>query len=190
MRNKTSNKIKYKFDFGNKFRCFILYFVELLANFGAIIFSWFAFFALFTVVNNYFKNDFIIEITLKILIILMVFIDIFFAVLIFLPKSVVLTDDKIIVYRFCVQLECDSFEIRSLNDRIPYSKIISCKKFEDKIQFGDSRIFYCSSKNSLVEIKTKHRIYIIPLKECDNFVEEVNARVFGHSYADNSSLEL
>lgn len=190
MRNKTSNKIKYKFDFGNKFRCFILYFVELLANFGAIILSWFVFFALFAAANNCFKDDFIIEIITKVLLMLLVIFDIFIAVLIFLPKSVVLTDDKIIVYRFCFPLQIYFWDIRFLNDRIPYSKIISCKKLGDNIEFGDPRAFFSANNDSLVEIMTKHKIYLLPIKDCDNFVEEVNARVFGHSYVDNPSLDI
>lgn len=39
-----------------------------------------------------------------------------------LPKSIVLTDDKIIIYRLCVPLLITFFDIRGLNDRVSYSK--------------------------------------------------------------------
>lgn len=190
MRHKTSNIIKYKFDFGNKFKRSLSCFAEIIGNIGGIILSWIVFFALFVAANNCFKDDFIIEIITKVLLILLVIFDIFIAVLIFLPKSVVLTDDKIIVYRFCFPLQIYFWDIRFLNDRIPYSKIISCKKLGDNIEFGDPRAFFSANNDSLVEIMTKHKIYLLPIKDCDNFVEEVNARVFGNSCADNPSLKL
>lgn len=40
-----------------------------------------------------------------------------------LPESIVLTDDKIIIYRLCVPLLITIFDIRGLNDRVSYSKI-------------------------------------------------------------------
>lgn len=173
----VSNKSKYKFDFGNKFKRSLSCFVEIIGNIGGIILSWFVFFALYAAANNCFKNDFIIEIIAKVLVILLVIFDIFIAVLIFLPKSVVLTDDKIIAYRFCFPLHIYFWDIRFLNDRIPYSKIISCKKLGDNIEFGDPRAFYSANNDSLVEIMTKHKIYLLPIKDCDKFVEEVNARI-------------
>lgn len=40
-----------------------------------------------------------------------------------LSESIVLTDDKIIIYRLCVPLLITIFDIRGLNDRVSYSKI-------------------------------------------------------------------
>ena len=40
-----------------------------------------------------------------------------------LPESILLTDDKIIIYRLCVPLLITIFDIRGLNDRVSYSKI-------------------------------------------------------------------
>lgn len=188
--NMVSNKSKYKFDFGNNFKRFLSYSVEIFENIGVIALSWFALISLFVVANDILSNQFIVKIIANVLAILFVIFDLCVIVLIFLPKSVVLDDDKIIVYRFCFPLEINFFDIRFLNDRIPYSKIISCKKLGRKPNFGDTITFCFSNKDSLVEIMTKHKIYLLPIKDCDKFVEEVNARIFDNSGDDNPSPKL
>lgn len=175
--NMVNNKSKYKFDFGNNFKRFLSYSVEIFENIGVIALSWFALISLFVVANDILSNQFIVKIIANVLAILFVIFDLSVIVLIFLPKSVVLDDDKIIVYRFCFPLQIYFWDIRFLNDRIPYSKIISCKKLEGNIAFGDPVVFFSANKDSLVEIMTKHKIYLLPIKDCTKFVEEVNARI-------------
>ena len=87
------NKIKYKFDFGTPFKMILSRLVEMFENIGILVITW--------PISVLLKSN----------------------VWDSLPESIVLTDDKIIIYRLCVPLLITIFDIRGLNDRVSYSKI-------------------------------------------------------------------
>ena len=101
----------------------------------------------------------------------------FFIVLIFIPKRVVLTDNQILVYRFCFPLQITFWDFSGFNDRINYSQIISCKKQDSEIRFGARKPFFYVNNDSIVEIRTAHKVYLLPIKNSDNFIVEVNKRI-------------
>ena len=94
-----------------------------------------------------------------------------------LPESIVLTDDKIIIYRLCVPLLITIFDIRGLNDRVSYSKIKAWKKHSNKFFPSENRAFLFNNNESLVEIRTAFKYYVFPVKDCEEFIAEVNKRI-------------
>lgn len=172
-----NNNIKYKFNFGNIFKFIISYIVEIFENVGMIILTWIVIFLLGNIILENLPGFFIKELTLKFFTVITVIVDLFFAVLIFIPKRVILTNDKILVHRFCFPLQLTFWDIRGFNDRILYSQIILCQKHIGEIYYGGRKPFFCVDNDSLVEIKTKHKTYLLPIKNYENFICEVNKRI-------------
>lgn len=168
------SNVKYKFDFGNVFKLIVSYMVESFENLGMILLTWVGMFFIGTVITGGLPDSFVKELILKIFTAITVIADLFFIVLIFIPKRVILTDDKILVKRFCFPLQITFWDIRGLNDRIAYSQIISCRKHDGEIYFGARKPFFCVNDDSLVEIETKYRTYLLPIKNPDKFIEDVN----------------
>lgn len=176
------SKIKYKFDFGNPFKLIISYIVELMENVGVILLNWVVLLSSVEIIPEFFAKNFIIKIFTAIILIA----DLLFIVLIFIPKRVILTDDKILVHRFCFQLKTTFLDIRGLNDRIAYSEIICCQKHVGEIYYGSRIPFFCVNNDSLVEIRTKHKSYMLPIKDYESFIFEVNTRISENT--EDSSL--
>ena len=143
------NKIKYKFDFGNPFKMILSRLVEMFENIGVLVITW--------PISVLLKSN----------------------VWDSLPESIVLTDDKIIIYRLCVPLLITIFDIRGLNDRVSYSKIKAWKKHSNKFFPSENRAFLFNNNESLVEIRTAFKYYVFPVKDCEEFIAEVNKRISG-----------
>lgn len=182
------SKIKYKFDFGNIFKLFISYIIEILENIGMIFLTWIVIFSIGNLTLEGLPDCFAKEFFLKICFAITIILDLFFIVLIFIPKRVMLTDDKILVHRFCFQLKSTFWDIRGLNDRIAYSEIICCQKHVGEIYYGASIPFFCVNNDSLVEIRTKHKSYMLPIKEYESFIFEVNQRISENTDSNGAKI--
>lgn len=169
----SDDKTKYKFDFGNHVKLIISYIIEIIENIGAILISW----VILMLIGGAIPDGIAKNIILKILSTAFVMMSLILIALIFIPKKVVLADDKILVYRFCIPLQITFWDIRGLNDRIPYSKITFCEKRTKKLYFGANKPFFYVNNDSLVEIRTKHKHYFLPIKDYENFICEVNKRI-------------
>lgn len=162
----SDNKIKYKFDFGNPVRLIASYIIEIIENIGAILISW----VILMLIGGAIADGIVKSIILKILGTVFVIMSLILIALIFIPKKVILTDDKIMVYRFCIPIQIAFWDIRGLNDRIPYSEITFCEKRTRKLYFGASKPFFYFNNDSLVEIRTERKHYFLPIKEYENFI--------------------
>lgn len=171
------DKIKYKFDFGNPFKMILSRSVEMFENIAILVITWLISVFLQSSVWNLLPEGFLSTLLTRIIIAVTIIVDSFFVVLPFLPKRIVLTNDKIIIYRLCVPFVIAFFEIRGLNDRICYTDIKTCKKIDAKYLFLQTTPFVCANRESLVEINTRFDCYVIPVKDCESFIEEVNKRI-------------
>lgn len=183
------NKVKYKFDFGNIFKLVVSYIVEILENIGMIFLTWIAILLLENTIFGGLPDGFVKSLIFKVFTAITVIVDLFFAVLIFIPKRVVLTDDKILVYRFCFPLQVTFWDIRGFNDRIFYSQITLCRKYDDKTYFGVRKPFFYVNNNSLVEIRTKYQTYLLPVKNYESFICEVNKRIYENADSDSVKID-
>lgn len=172
-----NDKINYKFDFGNPFKMILSRLVEMFENIGVLVITWLISVFLQSSVWDSLPEGFLSTLLTQITVVATIIVDLFFIVLPFLPKSIVLTDDKIIIYRLCVPFIIAFFEIRGLNDRIHYTDIKTCKKIDAKFVFLQTTPFVCANRESLVEINTRYDSYVIPVKDCEEFIAEVNKRI-------------
>lgn len=171
------NNIKYKFDFGNPFKMILSRLVEMFENIAILVITWLISVFLQSSIWDLLPEGFLSTLLTQLIVVVTIIVDLFFVVLPFLPKSIVLTDDKIIVYRLCVPFIIAFFEIRGLNDRIRYTDIKTCKKIDAKFVFLQTTPFVCANRESLVEINTRFDSYVIPVKNCEEFIAEVNRRI-------------
>ena len=172
-----NNKIKYKFDFGNPFKMILSRLVEMFENIGVLVITWLISVFLQSSVWDSLPESFLSTLLTQITVVATIIVNLFFILLPFLPKSIVLTDDKIIIYRLCVPLQLKIYDMKGLNDRINYSKIEVCKKHSNKFYYGETRAFLFNNNESLVEIRTAFKYYVFPVKDCEEFIAEVNKRI-------------
>lgn len=96
----------------------------------------------------------------------------------FLPKKVILYQNSIQVKRHNIS---GKYIRKGLDDNILYSSIISCRIYKGAHYSGWATPDYAVSFfnwDSLVEIVCeKNKKYYIPVKDADDFIAEVNARV-------------
>lgn len=151
--------------------------VEMFENIGVLVITWLISVLLKSNVWDSLPESFLSTLLTQITVVATIIVDLFFIVLPFLPKSIVLTDDKIIIYRLCVPLLITIFDIRGLNDRVSYSKIKACKKHSNKFFPSENRAFLFNNNESLVEIRTAFKYYVFPVKDCEEFIVEVNKRI-------------
>lgn len=171
---------KFKFDFGNISKFLISHIIEFLENIGAILITWIILFFLVYVLLGNLPDCFVKEFVSRTLAVMVGVLDLFFIALVFIPKRVILTDDKILVHRFCFPLQATFWDIRGLNDSIAYSQIISCQRHEGETRFGARKPFFCVNDDSLVEIRTNQKTYLLPIKDYDEFICEVNKRIYNN----------
>lgn len=173
----SKEKIKYKFDFGNPFKMILSRLVEMFENISILLITWLISLFLQSSIWDLLPEGFLSTLLTQIIAIVTIIVDLFFVVLPFLPKSIVLTDDKITIYRFCIPLLTTFFDIRGLNDRISYAKIKVCEKHSNKFYYSETRAFLFNNNESLVEIRTAFKHYVFPVKNCEEFIAEVNRRI-------------
>ena len=169
------NGIKYKFDFGSSLKLIISYAWEFVGNIGLILISLMIMFALSSWLNPY-SNYLIIKIILIIYSVITILADLFFLFMIFIPKNIVLTDEKILVNRFCSPLQTFVWDIRGINDRISYSEISYCQRCTNLL-WGSHIPFLIVNEKNVVEIKTKYKTYFLPVKNSEDFIKQVNLRM-------------
>lgn len=170
------DKLEFKFDYGNIFRCIASYIIEILENTALIVVIGVVFFSAMLIVTENMSDSTIKKAILITLLVIMITAILIFGCIIFLPKKVVLSDNYIDIRRWCVPTQIYFYDIRGLNDRIYYSQIILCDEYKDKVPFGSVVPFYYYNKESIVKIKTHSKIYYLPLKDYASFIEEVNKK--------------
>lgn len=177
MLNKTKNssyKI-YQFDFGNPVKKFVSYLYQFIANLGLSILIFVFDVCVLFIISDNISNSIIIKILYTALFIPSAAVILFFIVLTFLPKKIILTDYCIKVKRNALpQADFSS----GFNDYIVYSQIVSCQIYRNNIYRGKNLPFVKFNWKNLIEIKDIcNRQYYIPVKNPEDFIAEVNIRV-------------
>lgn len=168
------NYIKtYKFDYGYKMKKVLSISFELLINLS-IVFLYLPFFLsvnflLFGDSNSVIKRIFLIA-----EVVIFVFLLIYMPLLVFLPK-------RAILYQNSINVKRNNISSKGFNDNILYSSIISCALYKGghyRGRGGPEYAIILFDWDSLVEIVCeKNKKYYIPVKDADDFIAEVNARV-------------
>lgn len=189
MLNKEYYKV-YKFDYGNPFKCFLSYFIQFAANFSLMLLSFFASIYLASLIKYNMNIEVIKDFLYIILGIATVAWEIFLSVLGLLPKKVILTYNGIKIQRKAIPLAF----FNGFNDFILYSAIELCRKTEydslkkrNDARFGNTLPFVAFSWDNLVKVRTNRQIYLIPVKNAEEFIADVNKRIQIRKDAQNDS---
>ena len=116
-------------------------------------------------------------ITIVIFFLLFLFI-LFLFISYFLPKKAIITDNFILIKRRFLNYE---YPFRGFNDRIFIKDVCECEIYDGErpllFRSGPYSVFFFDW-DSLVEIRLKNnKKYLVPIKNTDNFVDEVNKRM-------------
>lgn len=171
-------ELKYKFSYGN-FINFILSQVIIISyHFFTVLCLLFFVFIVIGDLENSFKEQNLVTTILRILSVLLIVLWLaYLTIILFIPKKVILNFAFIKIRRYFLNI---SYLIRGFNDEIYLNDVIECKKYDGKRErfnrTGPYSVFYFDW-NDLVEIKTENKTYLVPIKNSDNFIAEVNKRL-------------
>lgn len=188
-------KKRYKLSYGGFFRMLISHLFSLMHN---LIISFVSFTIWFRCIGEVERicrdSEFAIIFIFGTYRLLGYVVIIGFIVMSFFPKRIIMTQDDIRIKRFYLKF---GYYRRGINDKIFIRDIISCKKYtgDRTLPFFNNKPFSVISFdwNDLVEIKTgkfgKHRTYLVPVKNSDEFISEVNLRIVTYQIIDNYNLQ-
>lgn len=188
MLNKSNVLKTFKFDYGNLFNMFLSYLIQFMANTFAVLFAFWVYMYLMYLltgsINNVFRNILFVCLTVNFIAIVL-----FFVVLTFLPRRIILNNSYIKIQKHAMNFIGGETWFSST---IPYSSIVCCSKFisvtRRNISFLRQRTYPCTffNRNSLVEITDKFgKKYYVPVKNAEEFIKEVNRRI--NSFNDYSN---
>lgn len=169
----------YKFNYGNASNFIFSQIILCIYNFFAFLIVAMPMTLLYTRLENLFKENYIL---MKIVTILMAALIFLYALMLcvyfFLPKKVIIKNDFIKIKRYMLNF---GYILRGFNDEIFIKDIIVCKLYDGyryRLDRSGPYSVYFFNWDDLVEIKTKDdKSYLVPLKNSEEFVEEVNKRM-------------
>lgn len=175
------NTCTYKFDYENKFKKFLCYLIQLMANLSVIIFLFIIHFMISQAIVACINNEILLNVLSIMFTITLILLTLFFLCFTFLPRKVVVNENYIKIQKNAMNFFVGK---RWFNTIIPYSSIISCSILYKEIAhkntaFIRQQTYPCTffNWNSLVKITDKYgESYYIPIENPDSFIEEVNKR--------------
>ena len=171
-------KTEYKFSYGNVFNFIFSQVILCIYNFFAFLIVAIPVTLLYGKIESIFRENYVL---MKIITILMTVFILIFALILcvffFLPKKAIINNDFLIIKRYMLNF---GYIVRGFNDEIFIKEIVECKKYDgEKYRLdrsGPYAIFFFDW-DDLVEIKTERKAYLVPIKNSDNFIAEVNKRL-------------
>lgn len=181
----------YKFDYGNFFKFILSKLLELFYDFFTLLILLIPLGVLYGYCENAFSNnEYAKRIIVLLLVLNLIIIVLFLLVCFLMPKTLVLYDDIMVINRYSIDY---SYITRGIKDEILISSIVYCEIYDGKRPlFWRARPYAIPffNWNNLVEIRTKgKRIFLIPIKNAENFVREVNERVDLAIQKKNSNIK-
>lgn len=171
-------KHSYKFSYGRKLNYLIYGFILFVKNMAMMLLYCAVIFYLCGIATYYSgNNQDLTKLISTVYVISIVYICVLFLLTIFLPKRVIIKQNVIRIKRYTLNL---FYLTRGFNDRIVIKDIVECKKYYCEKSFLNSSgpyAVYPLCWEDLVEITTDKRKYLIPVKNAEEFVDEVNKRV-------------
>ncbi len=170
---------KYKFSYGNVFNLIFSQIILCIYNLFAFLIVAVPITLLYIKLENLFKDNYVL---MKIITILMAAFIFLYALMLcvyfFLPKKAIIKNDFIKIRRYMLNF---GYILRGFNDEIFMKDIIECKLYDGYrycLDRSGPYSVYFFKWDDLVEIKTKNnKCYLVPLKNSEIFIEEVNKRI-------------
>lgn len=171
-------KQSYKMSYGSKFNCFIHNLILILKNLLMLFLLLSVEFYLFSITGRYIENNLkLVKFVTAVFYIAVICDFILFFLTIFLPKRVIVKKDIIKIKRYSLNL---FFIARGFNDKIVIKDICKCEIYHGKRSFLNPLApysVYPLNWNDLLEISTSTKQYLVPVKNAEIFIEEINKRL-------------
>lgn len=171
-------KHSYKFSYGSNLNFLIYSFILLFKNVLMLLLDFAAEFYLYGLAVYYSENNLeLVKLIAVLFYISIVYSCVLFLLTLFLSKRVIIKQNVIKIKRYTLNL---FYLTRGFNDRIVIKDIVECKKYCCEKSFLNSSgpyAVYPLCWEDLVEITTDKRKYLVPVKNAEEFVDEVNKRV-------------
>lgn len=170
----------YKFAYGNDFKKFLCYLIQLMANNGIIIISLAIHFTITQWIMDI-SNKNTANVLVRFCSVILVVVILFFMCFTFFPRKVVLYDNYIKIHKNAINFFLDKTSFSCI---IPYSSIVYCHViYKESVyknpDFFRQQAYPCTffDWNSLVKITDKYgEDYYIPIMNTTDFISEVNKR--------------
>ncbi len=170
---------KYKFSYGNIFNFFFSHFIQFIYNSFTLLVLFVLLSFLYGRLDYAFRDQtFISQIVDYIYVISLALAIAFFVGTHIIPKKIIIINNIVLIKRHYLDYR---YLFRGFNDEILIREISVCKLYDGKrYKFGRDQEYAVSyfDWDDLVEIKTKdEKRYLVPIKNSDDFIEEVNKRM-------------
>lgn len=184
-------KIEYKFSYGNIFKYILNQYIIISCHlFFYLLLLYFLIFVIIGSFEYFFKQQENISTIVNALSIsLIILCSLYFIIILFLPRKAIIYSNFIEIKRHFLNI---SYLNRGFNDEILIRNIIECKKYEGKryiLDITGPYAVYFFNWDDLVQIETNDdKCYLVPLKNSNEFIEEVNKCLQEiQNQADNTS---
>lgn len=184
-------KLEYKFSYGNIFNfIFSEFFLIVYNSFSLLLVSIFMA-VIYGDLEYKFRDNYIfVKVITIFMVILFTIYFSFLIVIFFLPKKVIINGEVLIVKRYMLNFK---YIFRGFNDKIFIEKIIECHIYNGerpRLDRSKEYAVFFFNWDDLVEIVTdKNRKYLVPVKNSENFIEEINAKIKQHQIFNELKID-
>lgn len=174
----NKNKI-YKFSYGNILKKSVSCILDILSVFSCAFFVICLWLLAELFIQNI-SNEKLSYILTVLLSVISAFLEIFIIVISLLPRKIIMTEDKIRIIKNCVQ---KNYIIPSIFDDVFYFDIKSCELYDGPMSLlGWNLSYLLLDDKNMVEIVLKsNKRYHFPVKNAEEFIEDVNKRIIEFS---------
>ncbi len=181
-------ELKYKFSYGKFNNFFLSQLIIISYHFSISVFLICFIFLIVGSLQHIFQGSKLVStIIVAFSVCLICLWLIYLITILFIPKKAIIDNNFIKIKRYFLNV---GYLLRGFNDDIYIKEIVECKKYNGisyhLYRSGPYAVFFFDW-DDLVEIKTKdEKRYLVPLKNSDDFIDEVNKRRCILQEADNS----
>lgn len=172
------DKRTYYFSYGNISSFIFSEFILIIYNsFSLLLLSIFIAVVYGSLEYKFRENYVLMKVITIFMVVLFTMYFSFLIVIFFLPKKAIINDDVLIVKRYMLNFK---YIFRGFNDKIFIKNIIECNMYNGERPRLDRTKEYAVfffNWDDLVEIKTDKRRYLVPVKDAEQFIEDVNKRI-------------
>lgn len=168
----------YKISYGNFFNYIFSQILLCINNIFTFFIAVIPIIWLYGEMESVFSNDNIVfRIIATLMVSSIIILSIVLFVFSFIPKKVVVDSDFVTIKRYMLNF---SYLFRGFNDKIYIKDIVDCRIYEGEryrlYRSGPYTVFFFDW-NDLVELKTRNKTYLVPIKNADSFVLQISNEI-------------
>lgn len=172
-------RLEYKFSYGNFLKfVFSELFLIIFNSFSILILSIIEI-LVYGNIKYVFRDEseLFIKIVTWFLALVWIIYFLYLFIIFFLPKKVVISENFLIIKRYMLNFK---YFFRGFNDKVFIKDITECKIYGGErtcLDRSEEYAVFFFDWDDLVEIKTVKKRYLVPVKNAEDFIENVNNRI-------------